>query len=161
VYRATDDPAGDETDPLHDPLTSDRAEPEDYAGAKVACENLVLEALGDGAVVARAGLIGGRGDRSDRFGYYPAAFARAGSGAVLLPAVGETTVQTVSAADLAAWLVAAGEGDASGVYDTYGEPIAFADLVALARRSEEHTSELQSRENLVCRLLLEKKKLQH
>src|SRR5690606_42095912 len=29
---------------------------------------------------------------------------------------------------------------------------------AAARRSEEHTSELQSRENLVCRLLLEKKK---
>src|SRR5690606_39444887 len=28
------------------------------------------------------------------------------------------------------------------------------------RRSEEHTSELQSRENLVCRLLLEKKKHQ-
>src|SRR5690606_40017855 len=27
-------------------------------------------------------------------------------------------------------------------------------------RSEEHTSELQSRENLVCRLLLEKKKIQ-
>src|SRR5207302_9404788 len=27
-----------------------------------------------------------------------------------------------------------------------------------AKRSEEHTSELQSRENLVCRLLLEKKK---
>src|SRR5690606_41311976 len=27
-----------------------------------------------------------------------------------------------------------------------------------AHRSEEHTSELQSRENLVCRLLLEKKK---
>src|SRR5215475_15978817 len=30
-----------------------------------------------------------------------------------------------------------------------------------ARRSEEHTSELQSRENLVCRLLLEKKKKTH
>src|SRR5690606_40818418 len=28
-------------------------------------------------------------------------------------------------------------------------------------RSEEHTSELQSRENLVCRLLLEKKKCHH
>src|SRR5690606_42033047 len=28
-------------------------------------------------------------------------------------------------------------------------------------RSEEHTSELQSRENLVCRLLLEKKKTDH
>src|SRR5688572_32710906 len=30
---------------------------------------------------------------------------------------------------------------------------------ALARRSEEHTSELQSQSNLVCRLLLEKKKI--
>src|SRR5690606_41899424 len=41
----------------------------------------------------------------------------------------------------------------------------YADFVADIRarvaarpRSEEHTSELQSRENLVCRLLLEKKK---
>src|SRR5690606_42028994 len=31
-------------------------------------------------------------------------------------------------------------------------------MVSFLRRSEEHTSELQSRENLVCRLLLEKKK---
>src|SRR5690606_40399066 len=31
-------------------------------------------------------------------------------------------------------------------------------ILADPRRSEEHTSELQSRENLVCRLLLEKKK---
>src|SRR5690606_21880043 len=31
-------------------------------------------------------------------------------------------------------------------------------LADLEQRSEEHTSELQSRENLVCRLLLEKKK---
>src|SRR5690606_41533451 len=31
-------------------------------------------------------------------------------------------------------------------------------LAPLLLRSEEHTSELQSRENLVCRLLLEKKK---
>src|SRR5690606_41940546 len=32
---------------------------------------------------------------------------------------------------------------------------ALPDLETLAVRSEEHTSELQSRENLVCRLLLE------
>src|SRR5690606_41323552 len=31
--------------------------------------------------------------------------------------------------------------------------------ICLSSRSEEHTSELQSRENLVCRLLLEKKKI--
>src|SRR5690606_40528595 len=34
----------------------------------------------------------------------------------------------------------------------------YAPALAESRRSEEHTSELQSRENLVCRLLLEKKK---
>src|SRR2546427_8279738 len=35
---------------------------------------------------------------------------------------------------------------------------AFEELARRWRRSEEHTSELQSQSNLVCRLLLEKKK---
>src|SRR3712207_7587331 len=35
------------------------------------------------------------------------------------------------------------------------------DAGRLGRRSEEHTSELQSRQYLVCRLLLEKKKNEH
>src|SRR2546430_3408798 len=35
---------------------------------------------------------------------------------------------------------------------------AIACWIAIAPRSEEHTSELQSQSNLVCRLLLEKKK---
>src|SRR2546430_6363596 len=42
-----------------------------------------------------------------------------------------------------------------------GAPHAVTDLalhVHLRRRSEEHTSELQSQSNLVCRLLLEKKR---
>src|SRR5690606_41482366 len=40
-------------------------------------------------------------------------------------------------------------------------PVAFVvDAAEVPLRSEEHTSELQSRENLVCRLLLEKKKSQ-
>src|SRR5438067_3869744 len=37
--------------------------------------------------------------------------------------------------------------------------IAIAIRLAVERRSEEHTSELQSRFDLVCRLLLEKKKM--
>src|SRR5690606_40867031 len=37
-------------------------------------------------------------------------------------------------------------------------PIASPNLLVIGR-SEEHTSEFQSRENLVCRLLLEKKKV--
>src|SRR2546421_2674133 len=36
-----------------------------------------------------------------------------------------------------------------------------SELAAEFGRSEEHTSELQSRSDLVCRLLLEKKKIQH
>src|SRR5690606_41877210 len=37
-----------------------------------------------------------------------------------------------------------------------GDPASVVPSAANAERSEEHTSELQSRENLVCRLLLEK-----
>src|SRR5690606_41858441 len=47
--------------------------------------------------------------------------------------------------------VGAGIGAGTLSYDVSGE-------AEKSRRSEEHTSELQSRENLVCRLLLEKKK---
>src|SRR2546427_4408668 len=38
------------------------------------------------------------------------------------------------------------------------ESVGAVDVVAQRERSEEHTSELQSQSNLVCRLLLEKKK---
>src|SRR3712207_8235592 len=39
-----------------------------------------------------------------------------------------------------------------------GRPSCVARYLRFRRRSEEHTSELQSRQYLVCRLLLEKKK---
>src|SRR3712207_6309985 len=46
------------------------------------------------------------------------------------------------------------------------DPIEFLDLMSerlklVEMRSEEHTSELQSRQYLVCRLLLEKKQIHH
>src|SRR3712207_9594036 len=48
-------------------------------------------------------------------------------------------------------------GDDLGVRDGAGElPVPV--VLTPVRRSEEHTSELQSRQYLVCRLLLEKKK---
>src|SRR5690606_40620730 len=59
-------------------------------------------------------------------------------GGILRESVGDTTVEIV-----------AGEVLLSG---------AIGNVVVAQLRSEEHTSELQSRENLVCRLLLEKKK---
>src|SRR5690606_39748953 len=58
--------------------------------------------------------------------------------------------------------------DNDGIYETgvvFLDSLVFPRFVVpfgpntiLSMRSEEHTSELQSRENLVCRLLLEKKK---
>src|SRR3712207_6864973 len=55
--------------------------------------------------------------------------------------------------------------EAGGLTDEHqvGVRVALAedDLGAALGRSEEHTSELQSRQYLVCRLLLEKKKIQH
>src|SRR5690606_41153363 len=47
-------------------------------------------------------------------------------------------------------------GTFNSLTDTGQETLSL--LYLLSARSEEHTSELQSRENLVCRLLLEKKK---
>src|SRR5258706_3497368 len=55
------------------------------------------------------------------------------------------------------YLVADEERVAEAVWDLLGERLAGA----TAARSEEHTSELQSLTNLVCRLLLEKKKRPH
>src|SRR5690606_39794061 len=48
--------------------------------------------------------------------------------------------------------------DAAWKEQSLAEAEGFAGTVSYSKRSEEHTSELQSRENLVCRLLLEKKK---
>src|SRR2546430_8965382 len=46
--------------------------------------------------------------------------------------------------------------------ETISRPVAFSSSrTAAEKRSEEHTSELQSQSNLVCRLLLEKKKKQN
>src|SRR5438445_10250048 len=52
--------------------------------------------------------------------------------------------------------VGAGPGRFTELLHHRGARVVVADL-----RSEEHTSELQSRQYLVCRLLLEKKKKQH
>src|SRR5256885_9957767 len=46
----------------------------------------------------------------------------------------------------------------SWIIISLGSAVAFGETIAKSHRSEEHTSELQSPCNLVCRLLLEKKK---
>src|SRR3712207_8570448 len=52
-----------------------------------------------------------------------------------------------------------GDRDYKRLGPDIGSQVEGASLERQGRRSEEHTSELQSRQYLVCRLLLEKKKL--
>src|SRR5690606_39538600 len=60
---------------------------------------------------------------------------------------------------LGAALIALGAGTLGADPNTWAQTQPIYWLSLAAGRSEEHTSELQSRENLVCRLLLEKKNI--
>ena len=73
----------------------------------IACEMAVLDALGDRAAIARVGLIGGPGDRTDRSGYWPARFELAGNGPVLVPAHSGPAHRLHRPARSARWLVRA------------------------------------------------------
>src|SRR2546430_5404474 len=75
------------------------------------------------------------------------------------PSISEAEVQQLAPC-VHAPPIKRGDLEAAGDYDTFvildGE---FGqNLSVTPKRSEEHTSELQSQSNLVCRLLLEKKK---
>src|SRR3712207_7094256 len=59
--------------------------------------------------------------------------------------------------EVAAWQAAKRGESALAVVDEEGNFLGFVPPHRLLARSEEHTSELQSRQYLVCRLLLEKK----
>ena len=78
-----------------------------------------------------------------------------------------TATRTVTVQDtVAPDITLGGSGSGTVTHEggtTYTEDAATAEdavdgAVSVTTRSEEHTSELQSRRNLVCRLLLEKKK---
>src|SRR5207253_5641086 len=56
--------------------------------------------------------------------------------------------------------ICAGRSERKAIHFPSGDHSGFVlDFFAVVSRSEEHTSELQSRGHLVCRLLLEKKKI--
>src|SRR2546429_4396929 len=68
-----------------------------------------------------------------------------------VPLLNQLTSKNVDAIDMSFALAAKAFED--------GAPVKVTGVATAVLRSEEHTSELQSRLHLVCRLLLEKKKL--
>jgi nucleoside-diphosphate-sugar epimerase len=135
VYAHHDTEGADERAELLPALRGDEATREQYGEAKVACELACQEAVGDRLLVARSGLIGGYGDPSDRFGYWPARFARAASGEqpVLVPDVPAATTQTCDVRDLAEWLVRCGSSGTVGVMNAPGASHSFAEVLDACR----------------------------
>jgi len=106
--------------------------PDNYGESKVAIEEATLRATNGKAHVCRAGLIGGPGDPSDRYGYWPGRFAR-DSGPVLVPDIGGHPTQVIDVRDLAAWILLAAERGILGPLNAIGDQVPFADLVSACR----------------------------
>ena len=131
VYSDDSIPDTDESAAVHEPWQgSGRVDGEQYGQAKVACEQACLAAMGDDHVLlARAGLIAGYGDRSDRFGYWPARAAQAADGeAVLVPPL-KSAQQVIDVEDLAQWLVLGCEEQVAGVFNALGDVYSLSDVV--------------------------------
>ena len=107
----------------------------------MACERLTLDLFGSNALIARAGLIGGYGDPSDRFGYWPARFSASARGTggwrlnepVLVPDDPAMATQTIDVRDLGEWLVRCGESRISGVFNATGQLLPFATIEEACR----------------------------
>ena len=115
--------------------------PENYGESKAAIEEATLQAAAGKAHLCRAGLIGGPGDGSDRYGYWPARFARDNRPAIV-PAMGEHPTQVIDVRDLAAWiLLAAGKGVA-GPLNALGGQVPFGTYLAAARETAGYQGEV-------------------
>jgi nucleoside-diphosphate-sugar epimerase len=135
VYADDETVGADESAPRHPPAGP--GDEYDYAAQKAAAEDAVT-ALGDRAFVVRPGLIVGDGDPSDRFGYWAAAFARAGAESVLLPPVGGRSAQVIDVDDLASFVVTATRG---GAVNAIGDEYPLVDVLHAVRDAAGHTGD--------------------
>jgi nucleoside-diphosphate-sugar epimerase len=134
VYARADVPFADEMAELVDPVDLTR-----YADAKVHAERLTSVRRGERALLVRAGLIVGPGDPTDRFGYWPARFARGGR--VLVPTSTGRHVQGIDVDDLAAWIELAGRAGVTGPVNAVGEEHPLADVLTAARDAADAATE--------------------
>jgi 2'-hydroxyisoflavone reductase len=122
----TDDPI---FDPIQEQGTAETMH--NYGGIKVASENAVRDVWGESAFIVRSGLITGRGDVSDRFGYWPARLA--GTGQVVVPDVPDQSTHHIDVHDLAKWIVHGSEQRLGGTFNASGLPIPFGELLTSIR----------------------------
>jgi 2'-hydroxyisoflavone reductase len=111
---------------------------ENYGESKVAIEEATLAAMVGRVHLCRAGLIGGPGDASDRYGYWPGRFAR-DSGPVIVPDIDADPTQVIDVRDLAAWILLAAEQGTSGVLNAVGDQVPFGQYVGASRHITGHT----------------------
>ncbi|MFE7197626.1 NAD-dependent epimerase/dehydratase family protein [Microbacterium oxydans] len=135
VYSDDATVGADESAPRHPPAVP--GDEYEYGAQKAAAEDAVLH-LGERALVVRPGLIVGDGDPSDRFGYWGAAFARAGSEPVLLPPLERRRTQVIDVDDLAAFVVTTA---GSGTVNAVGDQHLLADLLDTVRVEAGHTGD--------------------
>jgi nucleoside-diphosphate-sugar epimerase len=137
VYAGHDQPGADESAALLEPWEgAGEVDITAYGPAKVSCETACVEALGaERVLLARAGLIGGYGDLSDRFGYWPARMDRAREGAspALLPPL-DGPVQLIDVDDLATWLLEAGLRRTAGAFNAVGDSVSFREVLDACTR---------------------------